>query len=194
MQRTYAMRAERALPGLRGVGAVVLFAALVAAGSHVRIPIPGNPVPLTLQVIFVLLAGACLRPAVAASSMVLFVTVGLLGAPVFSGGGAGPAYLLGPTGGYLAGFVAGAAVCSLVLGGRRDRFGRVALAMASGITAIHVLGALHLAIYLGGDVGSALRLGVVPFLPADLFKILAAAAFVSGLSSMRAGQEGTPTR
>ena len=81
-------------PLVRSVGLAVIFAALVSLGGYLRIPIPGNPVPVTLQVSFVMLAGAFLPPALATASMVLFVAAGLAGLPVFSGGGAGLLYLL----------------------------------------------------------------------------------------------------
>jgi len=173
-----------AQPRLRQLAAPLLFAVLVALGGQIRVPIPGSPVPLTLQVVFVLLAGALLTPAAAATSMVLFVGAGILGAPIFSGGGAGVAYLAGPTGGYLAGFVAGAAVCALVLGGRRDSFGRTCLAMAAGVITIHLCGVAHLMLYLGGDFMAAIRAGALPFLPMDILKVGVAASVVTGASSL----------
>lgn len=191
MQRSLTLGAIRSSAGARKVGLPILFAGLVALGSQIRVPIPGNPVPLTLQVIFVLLAGAFLRPAAAAVSMALFVTIGVLGAPVFAGGGAGLAYLLGPTGGYLAGFVAGAAVCSLVLQGRRASIPRTVLSMSIAMATIYALGALHLTAYLGGDLAAGFRLGVVPFLPAGLAKLAVAVAIASGTSGFSRKGGGT---
>jgi biotin transport system substrate-specific component len=171
-------------PLVRRYSLVVLFAALVCIGGYLRIPIPGNPVPVTLQITFVMLAGAFLSPAMAAVSMVLFVASGLAGAPVYSGGGAGLAYLLGPTGGYLIGFAAGAALCSFLIGERRDSFSRIVLGMLAGLAMIYCFGVLRLAIYLGGDAGMAFRLGVLPFFTMDLLKVSAAAAVVAGTSSL----------
>ena len=175
----------------RRVGLVILFAALVSVGSHIRIPIPGNPVPLTMQVVFVLLAGAFLAPWAAASAMLLFVGMGVMGAPVFSGGGAGAAYLLGPTGGYLAGFVLGAFVCSWLVDGRRDSFVRVALGMTAAVLSIHLLGILHLGFYLG-DWTAAVASGLSFLLPVDALKIAAAAAVVIGTSSLFGQGAGRP--
>ena len=168
----------------RGFAVPILFAALISIGGYLRIPIPGTPVPLTMQVIFVLLAGAFQTPPAAAASVLLFLGAGLAGAPVFSGGGAGVAYLLGPTGGYLAGFVVGAWLCSVMLRGRRDSAPRTALAMCAALCVIHLLGALHLSLYLGASFASALSMGVLPFLPLDLLKVAAAAAFVTGCSAL----------
>ena len=181
-------------PLVRRLGLAVLFAVLVCLGGYLRIPIPGNPVPVTLQVVFVLLAGAFLTPAMAAASMILVVGAGFSGVPVFSGGGAGLAYLLGPTGGYVLGFVAGAALCAFIIRGRRDSFPLVVVAgMLAGLMTIYGFGVLRLAVYLAGDAGMAFRLGVVPFLTMDLLKVAAAAAVTAGTSSlMPKGSVGAP--
>ncbi len=168
----------------RRLAVPAFFAALVGAAGQVRVPIPGSHVPLTLQVVAVLLAGACQRPAAAAGSMVLFVAAGMAGAPVFSGGGAGAAYLLGPTGGYLIGFVAGAAACSAILAGRRSSVAWTLLAMTACVAIVHLLGALHLGLYLGGDFRAATESGVLPFLPGDLLKIAAAASISAGAAAI----------
>ena len=171
-------------PLARQVGLAVVFAALVSLGGYLRIPIPGNPVPVTLQVSFVMLAGASLPPALAAASMVLFVTAGLTGLPVFSGGGAGLLYLLGPTGGYVLGFIGGAALCAFIIRDRRDSFPRVVAGMLAGLMTIYCFGVLRLAIYLAGDAAMSFRLGVLPFLTMDLLKVAAAAAVVAGTSAL----------
>lgn len=178
---------------LRTLGWPVLFALLVGLGGQIRIPIPGNPVPLTLQVVFVLLAGAFLRPAAAAASMILFVTIGLLGAPVFAGNGAGVAYLMGSTGGYLVGFVAGAASCALILQKRRDSVVRTIVAMSVGLGIVYLMGAGYLALFLGGDLGAAWRVGVLPFLGVGAAKLAIAVVITlaskSGTSPLVPGSE-----
>ncbi|HEY3176187.1 MAG TPA: biotin transporter BioY [Candidatus Polarisedimenticolia bacterium] len=184
MEKTTELVAARVHPAVRKLAVCALFAALIAAGGHLRVPIPGNPVPLTLQVVFVLLAGALLAPSTAAASVALFLLAGLAGAPVFSGSGAGLAYLMGPTGGYLVGFLLGAALCSFILRARRDSFALVVVSMAACVLTIHFFGAARLAIYLGGDIRLAVRLGIMPFIGMDVLKILAAAAVVTGTSSL----------
>lgn len=165
---------------LRQIAVPVLFAALTALGGQVRVPVPGSPVPITLQVIVVLIAGAVMAPRVAAASMLLFALVGAAGAPVFHGGGAGPLHLMGPTGGYIIGFIAGAWVCSMTLAGRRDSFIRVALSMMAGVATIHLFGVTQLAIYYSGDLLLAARQGLFFFLPMDLVKVAIAASLVAG--------------
>jgi len=95
-------------------------------------PIPGNPVPVTLQVTFVMLAGAFLTPAMAAASMVIFVGAVFRRARLF--GWRGRSGLSArPDRGYVLGFVAGAALCAFIIKGRRDSFPRLVFGMLAGL-------------------------------------------------------------
>ena len=148
---------------------VVGFALALAAASQVAIPLPGTPVPLTLQPLAVVLAGLWLGPAAGAASMALYIAAGAAGLPVFAPMGApGVLRLLGPTGGYIWSYPAAAFVVALV--GRRvpGFMGRV-LAAALGIAAIHVGGLAQLTV-LTGSVERAATLGTFPFLLIDLVK------------------------
>ena len=157
---------------------VVGFAAALAAASQVAIPLPGTPVPMTLQPLVVALAGLWLGPMAGAASMVLYLLAGAAGLPVFAPMGApGFARLLGPTGGYLWAYPVAALVAGLVAGRRRDFLFR-ALAAAAAIAIIHVGGFLQL-LALTGSSERAIALGATPFLLLDLLKVLAAAALSS---------------
>nr|WP_269848331.1 biotin transporter BioY [Methanosarcina horonobensis] len=92
-------------PELRKMVFASLFAALTAAGAYIQIPIPFSPVPVTLQVFFVLLAGSMLKSKWGSLSMVVYTLLGIAGLPVFAGGSSGLGVLLGPTGGYIFGFI-----------------------------------------------------------------------------------------
>ena len=92
-------------PELRKMVFASLFAALTAAGAYIQIPIPFSPVPVTLQVFFVLLAGSMLKSKWGSLSMVVYTLLGVAGLPVFAGGSSGMGVLLGPTGGYIFGFI-----------------------------------------------------------------------------------------
>ena len=164
----------RPLASTRSLAGVVGFAALVSLGARVGVPLPFTPVPLTLQVLFVLLAGALLGPRLGAASMALYLAVGALGAPVFAAGG-GPAYLLGPTGGYLVGYVPAAALVGWA-SGRSSSYWRIALSMTAGLAAIYICGALHLSAFLGRG---AVEAGIAPFLAADLLKVAAGATLAA---------------
>ncbi|HJU69628.1 MAG TPA: biotin transporter BioY [Gemmatimonadaceae bacterium] len=154
---------------------VVGFAVALAAASQVAIPLPGTPVPMTLQPLVVVLAGLWLGPVAGATSMVLYLLAGAAGLPVFAPMGApGFGRLLGPTGGYLWAYPVAAFVAGLVVSRRRDFAFRV-LAAAAGIAAIHAGGFLQL-LALTGEVKRALALGAAPFVLLDVVKVLAAAA------------------
>ncbi len=159
---------------------VAAFGLLTALAGQVRIPLPFTPVPLTLQMVPVLLAGAALGPLRGAASQVVLLAAGAMGFPVFAGAAFGPAHILGATGGYLIGFV-GAAwfVGRLLHADGRPGPAATFLAMLSGAALIHVFGMLHLAIFLGGDLSAAFQLGSLPFLAGDLLKTVLAAAIAS---------------
>jgi biotin transport system substrate-specific component len=151
--------------------AVLGGALLVALAAQVALPLPGTPVPFTLQVPAVLLVGGLLGPAMGAASLALYLAMGLAGLPVFAAlGPLGPARLLGPTGGYLLAYPVAAAVTGQLMGSGRSWL-RLGGALLAGLAAIHLGGVAQLAV-LTGDLGRAMRLGSLPFLPFDLFKLL----------------------
>jgi biotin transport system substrate-specific component len=154
---------------------VVGFAVALAAASQVAIPLPGTPVPMTLQPLVVALAGLWLGPVPGAISMALYLTAGAAGLPMFAPMGApGFARLLGPTGGYLWAYPAAALVAGLVALRHRTFVSR-ALAAAAAIAVIHLGGFIQLRI-LTGSAERAIALGAAPFILLDLLKVLAAAA------------------
>ena len=157
-----------------GVAAGIGFAFLVALGARVSVPIPFSPVPLTLQVPFVLLAGAVLGARGGALSMASYLAAGASGLPAFALG-AGPAYLLGPTGGYLLAFVPAAALVGWLAPRLGGGFVGCAAAMTAGLAVIHALGAAQLAAFVGGWRDAWLQ-GIAPFLIADVVKVIGAAA------------------
>jgi biotin transport system substrate-specific component len=165
----------------------VAFAALLAAASQVAIPLPGTPVPITLQPLVVVLAGLALGPAAAAASMVMYLAAGAIGLPVFAPLGApGIARLLGPTGGYLLAYPA-AAVLAGVVGSRTPgrpavAFARRAVAAAAGILVLYAGGVAQLAV-LTGDLARAVELGVPPFVAFDALKAVVAAALAGILAT-----------
>lgn len=174
----------------------VLFAALTGMGAVLRVPL--SPVPLTMQVFFVLLSGLVLGPVWGPASQLFYLVMGCCGAPFFAAPPyAGPAVLFGPTGGYLWGFVPAAWAAGWLAerGGKRLRnraAGAAVLAGAAlaGVAAIYAAGTAWLAAWLGmhgRDASLSLALGVRPFIGADLAKALLAAA---GASLAGAGGDG----
>jgi biotin transport system substrate-specific component len=153
---------------------VVGFAAAIAAASQIALPLPGTPVPLTLQPMLVVLAGLWLGPRAGAASMLVFLAAGAAGLPVFSPmGPPGLLRLAGPTGGYLlaypvAAFVAGA------LNQRAAGFPGRLLASSLGFLALFVGGVLQLAM-LTGSLERAIVVGFLPFVVPDTAKAVVAA-------------------
>ena len=151
-----------------------LFAALTAVGAFIKIPIPISPVPITLQVFFVLLAGLVLGARWGGTSMVVYVMLGVIGLPVFSGGSSGLGILLGPTGGYIIGFVAGAFVTGLIYNKANDSKTATIGAMIGGLAVIYLLGVMQLSFVANMTLQQAVAVGMLPFLIGDAIKIVAA--------------------
>lgn len=162
------------------------FALLTALGAWVRVPLPFTPVPITLQTFFVLLGGLMLGPALGAGAQVLYLVLGTAGVPVFAGGALGLAYLVGPTGGYLVGFVVAAWLVGRLARDLRPGEDRAELralgTLALGTLTIYAAGAYWLAWMAGLDLGKALWVGVLPFIPGDTLKVMVAARLWSRLS------------
>lgn len=153
---------------------VVGFAAALAAASQIAIPLPGTPVPFTLQPMVVVLAGLMLGPTLGAASMMLYLLVGALGVPVFTPVGApGIARLLGPTGGYLIAYPFAAYVTGLVARRAPSFAGRFGAALA-GMVLIFLGGIAQLTV-LTGSASQAVAVGVTPFALFDVAKALLAA-------------------
>ena len=162
---------------LRGMIYASLFGAGTAAGAYLIIPLP--PVPITLQTLFVGLAGALLGARLGALSQVIYILIGIIGLPVFHGGKAGLGVLLGPTGGYLFGFIAGAWVIGALVNLRKiPGFGWTILSLVAGTIVIYLLGVAQLCLVARLSLSKAVSVGVLPFLIGDVLKIVAAAYVV----------------
>ncbi len=165
-----------------------LFAALIAISSQLYIPI--GPVPHTLQIFFVLLAGLVLGSRWGFTSVGLWVLLGVFGLPVFSQGKAGVAVLAGPTGGFLVGFM----VCAFLVGWLTERggvsFGKTFSFMLLGLAMVYLVGlagfmaSFEYFLHKPMTFDKALILAVFPFLPFDFVKALMAA--VIGVKVRRA--------
>ena len=151
-----------------------LFAALIAGGTFIAIPI--GPVPVVLQNFFALLSGLVLGPFLGSAAVALYLFAGLLGAPVFAGFTGGIARFAGPTGGYLLGYLLMALFAGLIAGrpGTKVSIGRIIIAAAAGLLAVYLPGVVWLKIRTNSDWARALMLGFVPFIPGDVFKGIAA--------------------
>ncbi len=159
-------------------------AAFVVGGAlaltfSAKAQVPFYPVPMTLQTLILLMLGAAYGPVLAAATVALYLLEGLVGFPVFAGTVAGPAYMAGPTGGFLIGFlVAAILVGRLTRSGWSRSFAGLLAAMTLGHVAIFALGFAWLALLVGA--GKAWSLGVAPFYLATVLKTLLAALAIVG--------------
>jgi biotin transport system substrate-specific component len=157
---------------------VVGFSVLVGLTAQVAIPL--WPVPLALTTLGVLFTGAALGSKRGALALLLYLAEGAAGLPVFAGGASGIAYMLGPTGGYLVGFVFAAGVVGLLAERGWDRRPLwTAVAMVVGNLVIYALGVAWLAVFLG-DLRTAFVQGVLIFIIGDLVKIAIATLALPG--------------
>jgi len=161
---------------IKEMARIALFAALISMLALVIIPLPFSPVPVSGQSLGVMLAGLFLKPKAAVMSILIYIFMGVIGLPVFSGGTSGPGILLGPTGGYIWGFVIGVYLISLLIGKNTydTIFWQIAALITGGIIIIYVLGLIQYMIVTGTNFYQALTAAVIPFLPGDIFKVIIA--------------------
>jgi biotin transport system substrate-specific component len=159
---------------------VLLFATATAVSARIAVPVPFSPVPLTLQVLVVVMSGLVLGCWGGLAAQALYLQAILLGAPITATGLAGPAAFLMPTAGYLLAFPLAAALAGWLSElGKQRLLGRVAGGLGA-LAVIYALGMAWLSRFVGG-AGLALKLGVLPFMGADLLKVTIA----TGLLSLR---------
>jgi biotin transport system substrate-specific component len=171
---------------------VLFIAALTAAAAQVSIPLPFTAVPFTFQPMIVLLGGLALGSRLGAAAQVLYLAVGIVGLPVFAASATlppGALRLIGPTGGYLMSYpFAALLVGYLAERGLDRRYVTAVIAMLTGLTVVYGCGVLWLGLFARTATGSAatgleaaFTSGVVPFVLADVTKLLVAAGIVPGL-------------
>ncbi len=160
---------------LTAVAVVLLGSALMTLSAKVQVPF--WPVPMTMQSMVAILIGMACGSRLAAVTILAYLAQGLAGLPVFAGAGAGPAYMAGPTGGYLVGFVLAAALTGWLAERGWDRTPLKALAaLAIGHAMVFVPGVAWMAVLFGGE--KAIALGLAPFWAATLLKTALGAAIL----------------
>ena len=174
-----------------------LMALLTAVGAQIAIPLPFTPVPVTLQVLVVLLSGLLLGVRRGASAQLSYLVLGAVGAPVFAGFSGGLGHLLGPTGGYLFSYPFAAAAAGLafplvtVAATGAARWRTVAVATVTGLLGlgvIYTIGTVWLAFEMQLSGGVAVAQGVLPFVTVDLAKVVLAALIAAGVAPKLTGR------
>jgi biotin transport system substrate-specific component len=172
------------------IALVVGFALLTALLAQIEFPLWFTPVPITGQTLAVLLAGAALGARLGAMSQALYVALGAVGFPFYSGGDGGWEVVTGATGGYLVGFVVAAALVGYLAERGQDRTVVTALvAFLAGSAVIYLFGVTWLAASLDVGATEAMELGLVPFVIGDLLKIALAGLALPLAWRLAAGRE-----
>ena len=160
----------------RDILSVALFSALTAIGAFIHVPLPFSLVPITLQTLFTYMAGALLGGYLGALSQLIYVLIGVAGLPIFAGGNASLSVLVGPTGGYLVGFIAGSFVIGKMTEAKKNNSLLWLLTcMIVGTTIIYALGVIQLMNWMKIDLDKAVIVGVAPFVAGDVLKMSMAA-------------------
>ncbi len=177
---TYAdiCRPTRVLPAWAyDIALVLAGSVLIAASAQAAVHLPFTAVPITGQTFAVLLVGGLFGARRGVATVLAYIGEGAIGLPVFANGAAGAAYLAGPTGGYLIGFVAAAWIVGrLAQRGWDRRFVTTAAAMTLGTVAIFLCGMSWYAAFVGPL--HVFAGGLLPFLPGAIVKIVLAAALL----------------
>ncbi|WP_049986691.1 biotin transporter BioY [Halobellus rufus] len=167
------------------VARAALFAALVGAFAYVSFPNPISPVPVSLQVLGVFLAGIFLGPVWGGASLAFYLVAGAAGAPIFSGGQAGLGPLVGYTGGYLWSYPVAAALIGAVVHGvdgieEPETVGtaRLVAGMLAGTVVIYALGTVGFALVQNVGLTQAFAVSALAFVPFEAVKIAAAVGIV----------------
>jgi biotin transport system substrate-specific component len=173
--------ADRVLPRSLAVDAGLVLAGAALTAGLAQVAIPLWPVPITGQTLAVLLVGASLGATLGAISMVVYALAGLVGLPVYSDHTAGAAVLLGPTGGYIIGFVLAAAFTGWLAERRWERrFLAGMLAFVAGSVVVFLVGLPWLKVSLGLTWSQTLAGGLYPFVIGGVIKAVVAALVLRG--------------
>lgn len=173
----------------RQLCSAALLAALTAVCSQLTIPTPWQ-VPISMSTFAVFLSGALLGVKWGTAAQGVYLLLGLVGVPVFSGMRGGAQVLAGPTGGYLIGYLAAAAVTGALLAHSRARW-MLPVSMAAGLAACYAFGTAWYMVQGGVALVPALSMCVLPFLPGDALKIAAACLIAGRIGMLRFGESQT---
>lgn len=153
---------------------ISLMAAATAVMAQIAIPMPAG-VPMTLQTLAVILAGVILGPKLGAASMLIYLLIGAVGLPVFSGLKGGAAMLVGPTGGFIISFPIMAFIIGLgAKSNKNEKYGDAVfwLLLLLGTIVNYAIGTAMFCLSTGSTLGAGLSACVVPFIPTTIVKTI----------------------
>lgn len=168
---------------LRKIIIIAIFASLIVASSYIAFPI--GPIPITLQSMFVLLAGLLGGQAIALASIATYLVLGAIGLPVFYGGVGGFAHFISPTGGFLISWIVAAPIVGLIVDRSfkkeelketttKKQLLAIILASVVGTVIFYLIGVPYLKLILDISWAQAIAIGLIPFIAGDLIKLVSA--------------------
>ncbi len=153
---------------------IALLVAALSVSSYLVIPLPFTPIVLSMHTVMVNLIGLMLKPSHAAYTILVYLMIGLIGVPIFSGGSAGPGKLFGPTGGFYFGFLF-AAIAISMFKGKKNKFTRyAAVTIGLGVPIQHLFAILFMCFHNDFNIQAALLTVSLPFIPGDIIKCILA--------------------
>ncbi|MBQ8827922.1 MAG: biotin transporter BioY [Clostridia bacterium] len=161
---------------------IALCIAVLCVSSYLIIPLPFTPVVLTLHSLAVNIIGLILKPKYAAYTVLIYLIMGLIGLPVFSGGTSGAGKLFGPTGGYYFGFLFAVIVISLLKGKYNKLCRYIVVTIGIGIPVQHMFAVLIMCCHNGFNLTAAILSVSVPFIPGDIIKAVVASVTGNALN------------
>lgn len=147
--------------------------ALLCVSSYISIPIPFSPAPITAQTVIINLIAIILLPKEAFFAVLGYILLGICGLPVFSGGQSGIGKILGPSGGYIIGYLVAAVLMSFILRKMENKIRNYLLiTILVGIPVIYACGVVTMSLYVGKGLWTIMSTSVIPFLPGDICKCI----------------------
>lgn len=167
---------------------VGLFAGILSIFAPISISLPFTTIPISLATFAVYLCGAVLGPVLGTASVAIYLLLGLVGVPVFSGYTAGIQRLMGPTGGYLIGYLFMAGLTGFTVRKLPKKYLGYPVGMLLGTIACYAVGTIWFVIQSGTKISAAMTMCVFPFIPGDILKMACAIALAYPLNRALRGQ------
>lgn len=156
---------------IENITKILLFSFLTFLGSLVKIYLPYTPVPVTLQTFFLFVSVYYLNPKEIGISQSIYILAGLIGLPVFAVGLTGMIALIGPTAGYLLGFIIAGIIMAVLKERTKITFLKIFFIFFLGIMIVYLFGIAHLCFIYKTNIITAIKIGIIPFLAGDMIKI-----------------------
>ena len=153
---------------------VALLAAILCVSSYINIPLPFSSIPITAQLLVVFLIALLLRPRCATLTVLVWLLLGVVGLPVFSGGKGGFGVLAGPTGGFAIGYLLCAFFVAMVCQQKKKEYQKLLVIIGIGLPVTYFLGVAWMMLVTGVSWQTAVVTGVLPFVPGDIVKAVSA--------------------